>query len=182
MPQSLQETAFEASPVAQMVLAHRSIRTANRAAHVLFGYAEGEMVGQSIRLLYPTTGDFSDIGARAEAGLAAAGSYEDQRFMRQADGTICWMRARGVTLTPEVPFDLTVWAFELIADKPSRSIDLTDREQEIAREVVNGRTCKEIGLSLGISHRTVEVHRARLMKKLGARNTAELVSRFIVVG
>jgi DNA-binding CsgD family transcriptional regulator len=47
--------------------------------------------------------------------------------------------------------------------------------------VVNGLTCKEVARKLGISHRTVEVHRARLMKKLQARNSAELVSRIIVL-
>ncbi|WP_372604040.1 LuxR C-terminal-related transcriptional regulator [Actibacterium sp.] len=179
---SLAELGFLESPIAQLMLAHRQILRANRAAQTLFGYSAEALEGRSARLLYPSHADFSLIGARAEKGMSENKSYEDQRFMQMADGTICWMRARGVTLSPEDPFALTIWAFERTAEQVTRSVDLTPREQDIARHVVNGRTCKEIGLALGISHRTVEVHRARLMKKLGARNTAELVSKIIVVG
>ena len=42
-------------------------------------------------------------------------------------------------------------------------------------KVVAGASNKEAGRMLGISPRTVEVHRARIMDKLGARNTADLV-------
>ncbi|HZH56409.1 MAG TPA: LuxR C-terminal-related transcriptional regulator, partial [Burkholderiaceae bacterium] len=55
------------------------------------------------------------------------------------------------------------------------------REKEISGFIVNGMTCKETAQALGISHRTVEVHRARVMKKLGAKNTAELVSKIVLI-
>lgn len=59
----------------------------------------------------------------------------------------------------------------------SRVDRLTQREREIANHIVNGRSCKEIGQLLGISHRTVEAHRAAVMRKVNARNTADLVSK-----
>lgn len=52
---------------------------------------------------------------------------------------------------------------------------LTFRERQILRYVVDGRTNKEIAGDLGLSYRTVEVHRRHIMEKIGARNTAELV-------
>lgn len=52
---------------------------------------------------------------------------------------------------------------------------LTPREREVLRLIARGRSNKEAGRYLGISPRTVEVHRARVMDKLGARNTAELM-------
>jgi two-component system, LuxR family, response regulator FixJ len=52
---------------------------------------------------------------------------------------------------------------------------LTQRELEVFRRVADGETNKEIGLILGISPRTVEVHRLSAMRKLGAKNTAQLV-------
>lgn len=58
---------------------------------------------------------------------------------------------------------------------------LTDREREVLERVSQGLHAKEIGAALGISPRTVEVHKARIMAKLGARNAAELV-RFAVSG
>jgi two-component system response regulator FixJ len=52
---------------------------------------------------------------------------------------------------------------------------LTARELEVLDQVTRGASNKEAGRHLGISPRTVEVHRARIMEKLGARNTADLM-------
>ncbi|TDQ64109.1 FixJ family two-component response regulator [Maritalea mobilis] len=52
---------------------------------------------------------------------------------------------------------------------------LTPREREVLQLITNGQSNKEAGRELGISPRTIEVHRARVMQKLGARNTADLV-------
>ncbi len=52
---------------------------------------------------------------------------------------------------------------------------LTRREREVLQLITNGQSNKEAGRNLGISPRTIEVHRARVMEKLGARNTADLM-------
>jgi len=52
---------------------------------------------------------------------------------------------------------------------------LTDREKEVFELLVEGHQNKIIAHQLGISTRTVEVHRSRVMEKLGARNLADLV-------
>ena len=52
---------------------------------------------------------------------------------------------------------------------------LTQREREVLQLISNGQSNKEAGRELGISPRTIEVHRARVMEKLGARNTADLM-------
>ncbi len=52
---------------------------------------------------------------------------------------------------------------------------LTPREHEVLELVVQGQQYRQIAAALGISPRTVEVHRARLMEKLGVRNISELV-------
>lgn len=52
---------------------------------------------------------------------------------------------------------------------------LTPREREVLQLITNGQSNKEAGRQLGISPRTIEVHRARVMEKLGARNTADLM-------
>ncbi|NBR27201.1 MAG: DNA-binding response regulator [Betaproteobacteria bacterium] len=56
-----------------------------------------------------------------------------------------------------------------------RLSSLTPREREVLELVVQGQQYRQIAAALGISPRTVEVHRARLMEKLGARNISELV-------
>jgi RNA polymerase sigma factor (sigma-70 family) len=58
------------------------------------------------------------------------------------------------------------------ADKLAR---LTPREREVMEHAVAGKHAKEIAAALGISPRTVEVHKMRIMEKLGVRNVAELV-------
>jgi RNA polymerase sigma factor (sigma-70 family) len=56
---------------------------------------------------------------------------------------------------------------------------LTSREREVLDHAVRGLHAKEIAAALGISSRTVEVHKTRIMEKLEVRNIAELV-RFAV--
>jgi DNA-binding CsgD family transcriptional regulator len=52
---------------------------------------------------------------------------------------------------------------------------LTMREREILQMTAEGLTSSEMGEKLVISPRTAEIHRSRLMKKLGVKNQAELV-------
>ncbi len=57
----------------------------------------------------------------------------------------------------------------------SRTSLLTDREREVMHLVAEGCQNKVIGTKLGISPKTVEIHRARVMDKLQIRSTAQLV-------
>ena len=52
---------------------------------------------------------------------------------------------------------------------------LTPREREVFHLVTEGKTTKEVAVALGISVKTADNHRTRIMDKLGVRNTAELV-------
>ncbi len=52
---------------------------------------------------------------------------------------------------------------------------LTQREKEVLEQLVHGKSNKEIALSLGISPKTVSVHRSSLMMKLNVRNSIELL-------
>ena len=57
----------------------------------------------------------------------------------------------------------------------ARLAALTPREREVLELAAQGLHAKEIAARLGISPRTVEVHKTRIMDKLGVRNVAELV-------
>jgi len=59
-------------------------------------------------------------------------------------------------------------------DFPGRD-RLTAREYEVLQRIADGASNKEAGRTLGISPRTVEVHRARIMEKLNAKNAADLM-------
>jgi DNA-binding NarL/FixJ family response regulator len=64
--------------------------------------------------------------------------------------------------------------------QPRRDLDdpygrLTAREREVFHLLIEGRTSKEVARDLGISTKTAENHRANVLDKLGARNTADVV-------
>lgn len=59
---------------------------------------------------------------------------------------------------------------------------LTKREAEILQLIVSGKTNKEIARKLSRAERTVEYHRNRLMRKVGAHSAADLVKRTIAMG
>ena len=58
---------------------------------------------------------------------------------------------------------------------PKVALHITPRQREILRLVALGHTNREIAGSLGISVRTVEVHRFNLMRRLNVRNVAQLL-------
>jgi DNA-binding NarL/FixJ family response regulator len=59
--------------------------------------------------------------------------------------------------------------------RPKSSLHITPRQREILRLVALGQTNREIGATLDISVRTVEVHRFNLMRRLNVRNVAQLL-------
>lgn len=69
------------------------------------------------------------------------------------------------------------WSARLRESRAHGDIDLlTRREVEVVAGLVRGLTNKQIGIELGISHRTVEIHRSRLMRKLGVSTLAGLLA------
>jgi two-component system, LuxR family, response regulator FixJ len=61
------------------------------------------------------------------------------------------------------------------AETHGRLQALTARERDVLEHLTTGMSSREIGERLGISARTVDVHRGNLLTKLGARNTADLI-------
>ncbi len=55
------------------------------------------------------------------------------------------------------------------------SSSLTPREHEVLAQIVSSASNKEAAMKLGISRRTVEIHRAHIMQKLGAKNSVDLM-------
>lgn len=171
--------AFRHAPDATLILADRVILRASLRVEAVFGWKVAELQGQSIRRLYPGQTDFEVIGARARRAMRAGEVYRDERFMRRKDGQVVWMEGQGTALDPEDPLRLAIWTYRPIEAGGGAAGPLTPTEKKVARYLVNGFTSKEIALALGCSPRTVEVHRANMIAKMGVRNSAEMVSRLL---
>lgn len=62
-----------------------------------------------------------------------------------------------------------------LASIRARAATLSKRERQVFERVATGQANKSVAIDLGVSERTVEIHRSHVMKKMGARNLAALV-------
>ena len=170
---------LEAVPVPTVYAEHRIIRDCNAAFADLFGYERREVIGGSFRRLYQDVGDFVRVGEQWRAHLSEGGIYFDERVMRRKDGGKLWCRVHGRTQTPDDPLAIAIYCFEPMQRgiAPSEHV-LTGRQRQILMLVARGLTNGQIGDELGLSTRTIEAHRARLMRTIGVHNGAELMAWF----
>ncbi|MCX7560489.1 LuxR C-terminal-related transcriptional regulator [Sulfitobacter sp. F26204] len=167
------ELAFTYAPIGLVVTENRVIRDCNIAFAEMFGYEDGALRNQVFSILYPTDAEFVNIRDRGVKQLRETNTYWDERIMARRDGSLFWCRVRGHSFTPDSPLERAVWSFaDLSAERPYSP--LTRREREILSLLSEGLTSKEIALSLDISHRTVEVYRAKLLRKFNVNNTSGL--------
>lgn len=160
---------------------HRIIRDCNDAFASLFASQRDDIVDRSFARLYPELGDFIRRGAQWAANFAGRRVYRDERVMARLNGEKFWCRVNGRSLASnDDPFERAIYCFEPIARTVDRGgIVLTERQRQILAQIAQGKTSATIASELGLSRRTVEAHRARLMKAMHLRNGAELMSWFL---
>ena len=71
----------------------------------------------------------------------------------------------------------SAWRADPTAERQARLALLSRRESEVLFRLVDGQSNKAIAVALGISHRTVEVHRANVMRKTGASSFSDLIRK-----
>ena len=179
-------SAFDLAPVGLVLSRQRQVVDCNQELLAMFGAQRDQIVGRSLQILYPTVDEFERTGQRIEAQLDEQGRYEDERVMKRlsgatasAAGELFWCHVSGRALDPRQPHAAGIWAFEDLSSKRVLSVKLTPREREVAALLIQGLTSKLVGRRLDISPRTVDVYRARLMRKTGAATTTELVHRLL---
>jgi PAS domain S-box-containing protein len=172
-------TAFDLAPVGLVLSRRRAIIDCNRELLAMFGTKREQIVGRSFEVLYPTPAEFERTGARIVASLDRRGRYADERVMRRLDGSLFWCHVSGRALDPADPHAAGIWAFEDLSAERKVQVEFTPREREIAALLIEGLTSKLIGRKLAVSPRTVDVYRGRLMRKMGAATTGELVRKLM---
>jgi len=145
----------------------------------MFGVPREALVGESFQVLYPSADEYERLGARIAPILNTRGRYADDRIMKRADGDLFWCHVSGRAINRASPHEAGIWSFEDLSARRPVKAELTPREREVAARLLDGLTSKEIGKALAISHRTVEIYRARLMRKYQANTTADLVHKLM---
>lgn len=169
--------AFDMAPVGLVISRNRIMMDCNEQLCTMFGASREVLIGQSFQVLYPSAQEYERLGERIAPIMSVTGLYSDSRIMQRATGETFWCHVSGRTLERGNPHAAGVWSFEdLSAQRPVKA-GLTGREREVAARLLEGLTSKEMGKALGISHRTVEIYRARLMRKYGAATAADLVRK-----
>ncbi len=176
-------TAFELAPIGLVLSRRRRIVDCNAKLLAMFGATREQLVGRSFEVLYPTSAEFERTGQRIVARLDAGGGYADERVMKRLGGAqrdeLFWCHVSGRALDPAEPHAAGIWAFEDLSSRRRLKVEFTPREREIAALLIDGLTSKLIGRRLAISPRTVDVYRGRLMRKVGAATTPELVNKLL---
>jgi len=175
------ENIFLRSPVGMCVSQNRIIQVCNDALAEMFGYTCAELIGKSFLVLYPSADEFERTGVRIAPILNAKGCYSDERIMKRANQELFWCHVNGRSLVPNDPHAAGIWTFQDLSAKRPVTAELTPREREIAALLVEGKTSKLIARQIGLSPRTVEMHRAKLMRKFSAATSSELVHRLVGV-
>lgn len=172
--------AFECAPLGMLLLRGPMVVACNRALCDLFDQAESQLIGMRFDALFPDGEALEAVHLRVEQALREGGRYRETRLVRHADDDA------GEKLSAPQQVQLQYAALDgspqlLLCSVEALSVPLLDhdkltsREREVASLLRERYTAKEIGRSLGISHRTVEIYRTRLMKKYGVRNAASLI-------
>ena len=180
-------SAFELAPVGLVLSRERQMIDCNQELLAIFGAEREQIIGRSFEILYPTADEFKRTGLRIAAELDSAGRYADERVMKRLSGgpsghgpsELFWCHVSGRALDLRLPHAAGIWVFEDLSSKRALSVELTPREREVAALLIQGLTSKLVGKRLHISPRTVDVYRARLMRKTGAATTTDLVHRLL---
>lgn len=171
--------AFAMAPIGLLVSRSRVIQSYNQAFCDMFHYEPESLRGMSLEHLYPSLKEFEHIGERALIAMREQGTYSDERIMRSSRGDLFWCHVTGRTLNRDDPFALAVWVFEDLSAVRPVTTNLTTREREIAQFLVCGMSSKQIAQKLDIGSRTVDAHRARLMRKFDVGTTSELIAKLV---
>ncbi len=175
-PEEFAHLAFDEAPLGIVLTEQRVIRAANRTFAAMVGYQSPDLLGKSFRMFYASRKEFEKVRDIGLKPLKERGVYSDERIMVRRDASRFWCRFRAHTLTPDAPLDRTVLSFAQISDTVT-NVTLTARERQVVLLLARGMTSKEAARDLGLSPRTIDDVRARLLRKFSARNTVELLAQ-----
>lgn len=106
------QALFEAAPIGLLLVRNRVIERANRRAEVAFAATAGGLQGRPAESIYPSHGDFIDVGARAYGTIERGEVFAEELTLARQDGTRFRAILSGCALDAGRPQDGSVWAVQ----------------------------------------------------------------------
>jgi PAS domain S-box-containing protein len=160
----------------------------NAAFLALTGYARAEVIGRNCRFLREPDGDSAETGQLRAAVREGRATLVELRNYRK-DGTPF---RNAVMIAPIFGPDgqvqwflgsqMAVEASDRGEDARARIAALTDRQRTVLIAMAEGQLNKQIAFALGLTERTVKMHRAAMLRALGVRTAAEAIRLAIEAG
>lgn len=173
--------AYDNAPIGLVLSEARVIKACNQTFADLVGYDRDALIGQSFQILYDSSTEFQRVRDVGMKDLMTSGLYSDERLVRNRDGSARWCRFRARAFDPGDPLARIVLSYASIATA-TVLVSFTPRERDVVLLLRQGKTSKEIARVLGLSPRTIEDVRARLLKKMEVRNSGELLAKLTIAG
>ncbi len=180
--------SIELSPIASVITdalqPDNPIVAVNAAFTALTGYDKSAVLGRNCRFL-SAAGPDSAERTRLREAVRERQAVLVHLVNRRKDGTlfqnavmVAPVRAEGgrvryfIGTQMEVPMAAAAPAAQAAARRVAK---LSPRQRQVLAGIIDGRRNKQIAAELGIEERTVKMHRAVLLKKLGAASTADAI-------
>ncbi|HEV8097278.1 MAG TPA: EAL domain-containing protein [Burkholderiales bacterium] len=161
-----QEAILNATSIGIAFVKERRFARCNRRFEELFGYAPGELIGQSSATLAVTTEEFEQFAADALPRLASGETVVSERRARRKDGTPLWCKITGRAVDPHMVEQGVIWICEDIGEQRAARESLEAARAQLERAVVDRTTALQ-----SMNH--------VLEAEIGERKLAELRAQYL---
>jgi PAS domain S-box-containing protein len=173
-------TVFKYVPIAICISDEQTVKLCNPAASHLFGYTAETLIDMPIAMLWPSLVSHKWMPEKILGVIADSGCYTDVRTLKQANTDLFWCHISGTQYDECRDAMRYIWTFVKAEPTPQLVDALSPRERQIATALILGKTSKAIAQDVGLSIRTIEYYRERLMRRLGVANYKELICRLAI--
>lgn len=131
-----QQAILDNALIGVWLVRNRIIVSCNRRCEELFGYQPGEMIGRSVRIIYPSDEAYEERGRRVYATLARGENSTDDMEVVRKDGSRFWCSTSGRALSPANPLAGSIWVFADITRQREAMVELRS-EKDFSDALIN---------------------------------------------
>lgn len=132
------EQVFDNALVGICFMQHRRFLRVNARMEEMLGYLPGEMLGQSVRVVYARQEDFEEVGRVMDA-FPSSNRYVHERPLVAKDGSLLWCLISGRMIDPQHPDSTSVWVVQDMSAKKQAEDQLARANQRL-EQIVQSRT------------------------------------------